>query len=64
MLYIVSTNSFDGKVRKGKGGYCSTKHGGTSIGLASISAVSEKYGDSVKASNSDTEFFVDVALKI
>lgn len=63
-LYIVSTNSFDGKVRKSSDGYLSTKHGGSGIGLASISAVSEKYGGLAKASNSDTEFFVDVVLKI
>ncbi|MDE6254379.1 MAG: ATP-binding protein [Lachnospiraceae bacterium] len=63
-LYIVSTNNFDGKVRKGKDGYRSTKHGGNGIGLASIAAVAEKYGGSAKASNSGTEFFVDVVLKI
>ena len=63
-LYIVSTNRFDGNVRKGKGGYRSTKHSGTGIGLASITAVAEKYGGSAKASHSDTELFVDVALKI
>lgn len=64
MLYVVSINSFDGKVKKGKDRYRSTKYGGTGIGLASISTVSEKYGGSVKASNSDTEFFVDMALNI
>lgn len=63
-LYIVSTNSFDGNIRKGKDGYHSTKHGGTGIGLASICAVSEKYGGFTKTSNSNTEFFVDVMLKI
>lgn len=63
-LYIVSTNSFDGRVRKGKDGYRSTKHSGTGTGLASISAVSEKYGGSAKASNNDTEFFVDVVLNM
>lgn len=63
-LYIVSTNSFDGKVRKGKNGYRSTKHSGDGIGLASIAAAAEKYGGSVQASHSDTAFFVDVALKI
>ena len=63
-LYIVSTNSFDGKVRKSKDGYLSTKQDGTGIGLASISVVSEKYGGLAKVSNSDTEFFVDVMLKI
>ena len=62
-LYVVSTNNFDGKVRKGKNGYRSTKHSGTGIGLASVTAIAEKYNGSVKASNSDTEFFVDVVLK-
>lgn len=63
-LYVVSTNSFDGKVRKGKNKYYSTKHGRTGIGLASISAVSEKYGGLTKVSNNNKEFFVDVVLKI
>lgn len=63
-LYIVSTNSFDGKVRKGKDGYHSTKHSGNGIGLTAIATVAKKYGGSAQASNSDTEFFVDVTLKI
>ena len=63
-LYIVSTNSFDGRVRTGKGGYLSTKHGGEGIGLAAIAAAAEKYGGSAQASHSSSEFFVDVALKI
>jgi len=32
-LYVVSTNRFDGRVRKGKDGYHSTKHGGRAGGL-------------------------------
>ena len=63
-LYIVSTNSFDGKVRKGKDGYLSTKRNGNGIGLSAIAATAEKYGGSAKASNSNTEFFVDIVLKI
>lgn len=63
-MYLVSTNSFDGRVRKSRDGYLSIKHGGTGIGLASVSAVAKKYGGSAKASNSDTEFFVDAVLKI
>lgn len=63
-LYIVSTNCFDGKVRKGKDGYRSTKHSGNGVGLAAIAATAEKYGGSAQASNSDTEFFVDVVIKI
>lgn len=64
MLYIVSTNSFDGKTRTGEDGYLSTRHSGMGIGLASITAAAEKYGGSAKASNSSKEFFVDVMLKI
>lgn len=64
-LYIVSTNSFNGKVRKGKSGsYRSTKHSGNEIGLTAIAAAAEKYGGLAQASNSSTEFFVDVVLKI
>ena len=63
-LYIVSTNSFDGKVKKSKNGYHSTKHSENGIGLTAIAAVAEKYGGSAQASNSGTEFFVDAVLKI
>ena len=64
ILYIVSTNSFDGKVRKQKDEYLSTKHEGNGIGLSAIAATAKKYNGSAKASNSGTEFFVDVALKL
>ena len=64
-LYVVSTNSFDGNVLKsGDSAYRSTKHGGQGTGLASIAAVAEKYDGSARVYNSDTEFFVDVVLKI
>lgn len=63
-LYIVSTNSFDGKVRKGKDSYCSTKHSGKGTGLVSIAAITEKYGGVTQVSNSGTEFFVNAMLKI
>lgn len=63
-LYIVSTNSFDGKVRKDKDGYRSTKHSGKGTGLASISAIAEKHHGSVQISHNNKEFFVDVVLKI
>lgn len=63
-LYIVSTNNFDGRVRKGKDSYRSTKHSGNGIGLTAIAAAAEKYGGSAQASHSGTEFFVDVMLKL
>lgn len=61
-LYVVSTNSFNGKCRKEKDTYRSTKHEGKGIGLISIAAIAEKYNGSVQISNSDREFFVDVVL--
>lgn len=63
-LYVVSTNSFDGTVRWGRDGYRSTKHGGMGTGLASISAIAEKYSGSADFSNSEKEFFADVVIKI
>ncbi|MDE7399043.1 MAG: GHKL domain-containing protein [Oscillospiraceae bacterium] len=63
-LYIVSTNSFDGNVRKGKDGYYSTKHSGHGTGLISIAAAAEKYGGSAQIRNNNNEFFVDVVMKI
>lgn len=63
-LYVVSTNNFDGNVKKDKAGYRSTRHNGVGTGLASIAAVAEKYGGAAKASNNDREFFVDVVLKL
>lgn len=63
-LYIVSTNSFDGKVRKGDKGYLSTKRSGDGIGLYSIAAIAEKNHGITHISNSESEFFVDVMLKL
>ncbi|MCM1382224.1 MAG: GHKL domain-containing protein [Muribaculaceae bacterium] len=63
-LYIVSTNGFDGKTLKSGNEYRSTKRGGTGTGLISIAAAAEKYGGAMRAYNSETEFFVDVVMKI
>lgn len=63
-LYVVSTNSFDGTVRKGKDGYRSTKHSGRGTGLISIAAVAEKYGGSAQFRNSGKEFYVDAVMKM
>ncbi len=63
-LYIVSTNSFDGKLRKNGSGYLSTKHAGEGLGLLSISSVAEKYQGRALISHKGTDFFVDVMLKI
>ena len=63
-LYIISTNSFNGYVKKTKEGYSSTKHSGRGTGLVSINAVVEKYSGYSQIYNSTNEFFVDVMIKI
>ena len=63
-LYIVSTNNFDGKTRKGKDGYHSTKHSGKGTGLSAIISAAEKYGGLAQASDNGSEFYVDVIIKI
>lgn len=63
-LYIVCTNSFDGKVHKTKDGYRSTKHAGSGIGLAAMRAVVHKYHGSINLSNSTDAFFADITLQL
>ncbi len=63
-LYIVSTNSFDGKPRKNGSRYLSTKRAGEGLGLLSISSVAEKYQGRALISHKGTDFFVDVMLRI
>ncbi len=63
-LYIVSTNSFDGRAHKSAGGYLSTKQTGEGLGLLSIASVAEKYNGYARASHDDRNFMVDIMLKI
>ena len=43
-LYIVATNSFDGKTRKKDQQYLSTKHAGEAYGIDSVRSIAESYG--------------------
>jgi len=63
-LYIVSTNSFNGRTRKNGDDYLSTKRDGEGTGLLSISSVAEKYQGYARISHKGKDFFVDVMLKI
>lgn len=63
-LYIVSTNSFNGHVKKKNGIYHSTKHSGQGTGLISIIAAAEKYNGYAQISDNGKEFFIDVMIKI
>lgn len=67
-IYIVATNSFDGKVRMGSDGeYVSTRRSGSGLGLRSIRQTAARYGGSVRFRNTcesegDAEFCTDVVL--
>lgn len=61
-LYIVSSNSFDGVVKKSGNSYQSTRHTGSGLGLSSIRATAEKYDGIVHTSNTDSEFTIDIAI--
>lgn len=63
-LYIVSTNSFNGKVKKDGTMYLSSSKTGSGTGLSSISFIAETNGGFAQFSNSDTEFFIDVMLQL
>ena len=63
-LYIVSTNSFDGRARKSANGYLSTKQTGEGLGLLSISSVAEKYNGYARASHDEQNFMMDIMIKI
>ena len=63
-LYIVSTNSFNGKIRKCSDRYYSTKHSGRGTGLISITAVAEKYNGTAQIYNSTDNFFINVVLQV
>ncbi len=63
-LYIVSINSFDGRIRQKEGRYLSTKKNGSGIGLSSIAMTAEKYGGMASFSHSEHEFSIDVMLRL
>ncbi len=62
-IYIVASNSFDGKVRVKDGRYLTTHHRkGHGIGLSSITSTAEKNGGMVRFSHEGKEFNTDVLL--
>lgn len=63
-LYIVSSNSFDGVVRKRDGKYASSRRGGNGIGLSSIEITAEKYNGIARFSNEDKVFYIDVVMEV
>lgn len=62
-LYIVATNSFDGRVRMNGTDYLSTSSHGSGLGLISIRETAEKYNGLARFSHDEKEFHTDVMLK-
>lgn len=61
---IVATNSFNGKVRKRRGKYLSTRRNSTGIGLTSITRTAERYGGSAEFSHNGKEFYTNVIIPL
>lgn len=64
VLYIVVTNSFDGRIRRRRGQYLSTSHRGSGLGLASIQEAVEKYGGMADFHHEGGEFYSNVAIPL
>lgn len=62
MLYLVSTNSFDGKVQKKDKRYLSTKEGHTGLGILSVKSIVESYNGVLEIDHKGGQFLVNVML--
>jgi len=65
-IYIVGTNTFNGKVKIRRGEYQSTRmgEGGSGIGLRSMRTVTERYRGTMKAYHEGNKFFVDIMMNV
>ena len=63
-LFIIATNSFNGKVKQKDGRYFSTSRNGTGLGLASIRTTAENYNGTAEFSHQDGEFYTDVVVPL
>lgn len=63
-LYIVVSNSFNGKVRQKDGRYLSTHRNGSGIGLSSVISIAENNGGTARFRHDENEFYSDVMMKV
>ena len=63
-LYIIASNSFDGKVRQSGSSYLSTHKNGSGIGLSSIASTAAMYGGRVNFRHREKEFYTDVLIPL
>jgi len=64
LLTINISNSFDGKLNKEGDSFMSRKHTGEGIGISSVRAVVDKYGDSARFETDGNVFRVVIILRI
>ena len=68
MLYIVSSNSYDGQLIQDTTGenviFSSKKEKHHGIGLQSIRETVDKYNGTLRISTTDTEFMLDIAIRV
>lgn len=62
-VYVVSTNSFDGTVKKAGPHYLSTKDQHTGLGLLSMQSIVENHGGMLEVDHKDGEFLVNLMFK-
>ena len=62
-LYIVTTNGFNGIIKKDHGKYVSTKTNGSGIGIESIKSIVKRYNGFVSFYNDEKTFFADIMMK-
>ena len=62
MFTIIIANSFDGTTKKEGDIYMSQKHEGKGIGISSVKAVVEKYGESAQFETNGNEFRATIIL--
>ena len=63
-LYIVTTNTFDGKAKTFHGRYLSTKRTNGGVGTTSITTLTEKFGGSVQFHHDTSHFYVDIVIPV
>lgn len=63
-LYVIATNSFDGKTWKKDHKYLSTKRMGEAYGIDSITTTVESYGGMAQFSHEGNRFFSNIAIPL
>jgi len=64
MFTVVIENSFDGSIKKDGDRFLSHKHKGEGIGISSVKAVVEKYGESAQFETDGNVFRATVILRV